>query len=149
MFSRSARVLGDVNRAQTQPKIAESHLHLQISRGPQTSREPQRHHHPHSDLLRADPALIYTRTARGHSLRVDTKPQSWVGRPPPPTNRPCRLRRLFCPALHGVKLLDPWLTNCAAPKNKKVEKMSLGDFLGDQCRRPPPCRWMRRPLTRV
>jgi hypothetical protein len=23
-----------------------------------------------------------------------------------------------------------------APKNKKAEKMSLGDFLGDQCRRP-------------
>jgi hypothetical protein len=106
-FSRSARVLGDVNGAQTQPKIAESHLHLQISRGPQTSREPQRHHHPHSDLLRADPALIYTRTARGHSLRVDTKPQSWVGRPPLPTQQPVQAAAAFLPRSARRQIAGP------------------------------------------
>lgn len=45
------------------------------------------------------------------------------------------MRRLFCPALHGFTVSRKWLTDCAAPKNKKAEKMSLGDFLGDQCRR--------------
>jgi hypothetical protein len=45
--------------------------------------------------------------------------------------------RVFAPRCAATNLRRPWLTIlCAAPK-KKQEKMSLGDFLGDQCTRHP------------
>lgn len=53
----------------------------------------------------------------------------------------------MCPAPGGFKMHKLWLTASAAPKNKKGEKMSLGDFLGDQGRLPLRRLWRERRLT--
>lgn len=49
-----------------------------------------------------------------------------------------RQAAFFAPLCAATISRTPWLTIlCAAPK-KKQEKMSLGDFLGDQCTRNAP-----------
>jgi len=87
----------------------------------------------HERLSRADPALIHIRTARGYSLRVDGKSQSWVRLPRKWQAEPGAAA--FLPRSVRLQIAGEMADGVAAPKNKKVEKMSLGDFLGDQSRR--------------
>ncbi len=58
------------------------------------------------------------------------KPQSWVRGPVcPAAVRSTSVRR------HEVT--NSWLTTMLVAPKKKEQKMSLGDFLGDQCMHPP------------
>jgi hypothetical protein len=80
-----------------------------------------------------------TKTARGNTLREVTtnRNHGYVALPQREKSRRHSRGGFFAPRRTATNLKTTWLTIlCAAPK-KKQEKMSLGDFLGDQCTRNP------------
>ena len=97
-----------------------------------TPETTNKHRHPEGR-----PALsIFSASAR-YLRRVDCKLQSWVRTPfvrrgsPGRRHLPLALRRAVAPQLSKIQRL---IASLIAPKSK-TQKMSLGDFLGDQCTR--------------
>lgn len=70
-------------------------------------------HNHFDDPTRADAALTYYRTARGYSVRIDGKRKTAImGTPLSEVAGSDGVRRLFCPALHGLNLQNRRLTDC-------------------------------------
>lgn len=99
------------------------------------------HHHSKSTKSRRRLFSRLSDSARIICTRVDGSSQSWV-RCLPAVRLSAGVTRLvprtfFAPQCTAPNKRAPWLTRLsAAPKKKEQQKMSLGDFLGDQCTPP-------------